>query len=65
MFPELSIEKRVVVANDATEESWKSGDVPLFAPATSRRASGEVVPMARLPLPFTTARTLLEESIHC
>ena len=62
MFPELSIENLVVVANDAIEESWKSGVVPLFAPATSRRASGEVVPMPRLP-PLAVFSAILEASI--
>lgn len=48
-LPALSTISRVVVANEATEESWNSGAVPLFAPATSRRARGDDVPIPVFP----------------
>jgi hypothetical protein len=45
VLPLLFTMNSVVVANEATLESWKRGVVPLFALATSRVASGDVVPM--------------------
>jgi hypothetical protein len=52
MSPELLIENRVVVAKEATDESWKRGAVSLFAPATSRRASGDEVPRPSWPIVY-------------